>query len=241
MYAKKLAGPEASSLKYDLITALGSFALAGPAAMQKLALRLITLLTARYNWRHGELRVGQREIATLWSVDERTVKREMAKLRALGWIVPLSPARRGRVASYALDPGRILGATRETWPLVGCDFVARMAGQEEAAEPSTVVPFLRHEPKEPEPEMPEENGRDAWDAMRRHLRGEDAAIFSNWFAALTSGGRSGDALVLRAPSAFHANYIRTHFGDRLQGALGRIDGPTTLRIIAEETASAEKA
>ena len=239
MYAKKRAGLEASSLKYDLITALGGFALAGPAGTQRLVLRLITLLTARYNWRLAELRAGQREIAALWSVDERTVKREMARLRGLGWLVLTSPARRGRVATYALDPARILADTRACWDRVGPDFVDRLAGLEKGAgtglETGTVVPFPRPEPEHPP--QPEAAGRDAWAAMRRLLRSEDEAIFANWFAALTSGGEAGGALILRAPSSFHASYIRTHFADRLLRALDRIEGPGGLRIVAAEDAA----
>ena len=103
-----------------------------------LVLRLITLVTARYNWRQGILHVGQREIARLWSVDERTVKREMAKLRSLGWITVESPARRGRVASYALDLTAIRSATREAWARVGEDFDARMRGTAEIPVGGTV-------------------------------------------------------------------------------------------------------
>ena len=128
MQAKKLAGPEAASQKYDLLTALGAHAMAGPPGLQRLVLRFLTLVTARYNWRQGTLHVGQREIARLWSVDERTVKREMARLRALGWITLESPARRGRVATYALDLIAIRTATRDDWPRVGEDFAARMRG-----------------------------------------------------------------------------------------------------------------
>ena len=128
MQAKKLAGPEAASQKYDILTAIGCHALGGPPGLQRLALRFTTLVTARYDWRRGILHVGQREIARLWSVDERTVKREMAKLRALGWLTLESPARRGRVASYALDLTAIRAATRDAWAKVGEDFDARMRG-----------------------------------------------------------------------------------------------------------------
>jgi hypothetical protein len=39
----------------------------------------MALITMRYNWQRDELTTGQGEIAPLWSVDERTVKREMAR------------------------------------------------------------------------------------------------------------------------------------------------------------------
>lgn len=241
MQAKKLAGPEAASQKYDILTAIGCHALGGPPGLQRLALRFITLVTARYDWRRGILHVGQREIARLWSVDERTVKREMAKLRALGWLTLESPARRGRVASYALDLTAIRAATRDAWAKVGEDFNARMRGGPEGGpgreverEPvggGTVLRFPRAEA------MPEPAG-DVWGRMRQLLRGEDAAVFANWFEPLRggergAGERAGGCLVLVAPSAFHATYVRTHYGERLRAALRRSDGPAELRIVAD--------
>ena len=140
------AGAQAASRKYDLITALGAFALAQGKPQQRLVLRLITLLTARYNWIRDELCVGQREIASLWACDERTVKREMAKLRELGWLVVRRQGARGRVSQYRLDIGRMLDGTRAQWPAIGPDFVRRLdppdpAPAAVAAMPSSVVPF----------------------------------------------------------------------------------------------------
>ena len=104
-------GRQASSRKYDLITALGVHACRGDKHFQRLVLRFITAIVARYNWQADELSIGQRELAALWSVDERTVKRELAKLRALGWLVQKRAAVRGRVAIHGLDIAAILSAT----------------------------------------------------------------------------------------------------------------------------------
>jgi len=97
MLSPKPVGRDAAARKYDIITALGAYALAGGKHDHRLVLRFITLVTARYNWARNELAVGQREIAQLWSVDERTVKREMAKLRGCGWLVVKRQGARGRV------------------------------------------------------------------------------------------------------------------------------------------------
>ena len=83
MLAGKLVGRSAAALKYDLLTVMGAYALSQDKGAQRLVLRLMTLVTARYNWKRDQLAVGQREIARLWQVDERTVKREMAKLRGM--------------------------------------------------------------------------------------------------------------------------------------------------------------
>ena len=81
MQIARPVGRQAASRKYDLLTALGVHACHGDKHLQRLVLRFMTLIVARYNWQHDDLSVGQREIAALWAVDERTVKREMAKLR----------------------------------------------------------------------------------------------------------------------------------------------------------------
>lgn len=235
MRATKLVGPEAASQKYDLLTALGCHALTGPAGLQRLILRFLTLITARYNWRTGQFHVGQREIARLWSVDERTVKREMARLRSFGWITLESPARRGRVATYALDLTAIRAATRTAWPRVGEDFEARMTGTPIPAAGGTVVPFPRPDlarpPTDDDAGEEEAAAEDPWDRMRRMLHEADAVVFASWFDALKNRGRAGEALVLVAPSAFHASYVRTHYAERLAAAARRACGAETVRIV----------
>ena len=84
MQIAKPVGRNASALKYDILSALAVHALAGDKHRQRLILRLSALITTRYNWQRNELSMGRDEIARLWSVDERTVKREMARLRTLG-------------------------------------------------------------------------------------------------------------------------------------------------------------
>ncbi len=234
MQARKLAGPDAGSQKYDILTALGCHSLSADAGVQRLTLRFLTLVTARYNWRQGILHVGQREIARLWSVDERTVKREMAKLRGLGWITVVSPARRGRVASYALDLTAIRSATRQSWTLVGPDFEARMRGlpepDAEAPATGTVVPFPRVASTPAQGEQEDGIAPAGWTGMRALLRDEDPAVFMAWFEPLACEGGAGGCLTLTAPSAFHASYVRTHYVDRLRRAMRQAEAGTDLRV-----------
>lgn len=235
MRATKLAGPEAASQKYDILTALGCHALTGPAGLQRLVLRFVTLITARYNWRTGQFHVGQREIARLWSVDERTVKREMARLRSFGWITLKSPARRGRVATYSIDLTAIRAATQAAWPYVGEDFDTRMRGGSAPLTGGTVVPFPRSDIEPPatndNPGEGETSPEDVWDRMRQMLHDADAVVFASWFDALKSQGRVGEALVLVAPSAFHASYVRTHYAERLAATARRACGAESVRIV----------
>ena len=92
MHSLRPTGRGASSRKYDILTALSAFALRGSKHEQRRVLRFMLLITARYNWRRDRLSVGQREIAMMWSCDERTVKREMARLKALGWLKVIKQA-----------------------------------------------------------------------------------------------------------------------------------------------------
>ena len=76
----KRVGPNAGALKYDLLTALSVAGLHGTPTEQTSLMRLTALITARYNWRLEEVSVGQDELARLWAVNLRTVKREMKRL-----------------------------------------------------------------------------------------------------------------------------------------------------------------
>lgn len=217
MQVKKPTGQNASVLKYDILTALGVHALAQPKPAQKLMLRLMTLMTARYNWSRNELAVGQREIARLWSVDERTVKREMAKLRAMGWLVVKRQGVRGRVSEYGIDLDRIHDDTRNSWALVGPDFEHRMSGNESA--PTNVVP-LRSGQAAAAPDLSDGS---EWSMTKAVLHREDPAIYTAWIDALVRGERAGGRLTLTAPSRFHANYVMSHLKPRVLAACREID------------------
>lgn len=207
-------GREAGSRKYDILTALATHALAQDGHAPRLVLRLIALITARYNWQRDELAVGQAEIARLWSVDERTVKREMARLRAMGWLVQKRAAARGRVAVHGLDVARMMEDTRPAWPRVGEDFVARVAGPQ-AVPASNVVP-LRPAP------APRQDGS-LWAMVQARLAEGDPAAYAAWFHALAEAGVEGGRMVLAAPTRFHATYVMTHLHMRLLAAVRAVD------------------
>ncbi|ABL70998.1 MULTISPECIES: hypothetical protein [Paracoccus] len=214
MQVIRAVGREAAAKKYDLLSAMMAHGLAGDKHRQRLVLRLMALITTRYNWQRDELTIGQREIARLWCVDERTVKREMAKLRALGWIEIKQQGARGRVSVLGLNLDRILLDTKAEWPNIGPDFVERVGGKR--AEPtSNVVPLHRPEP------MPAEG---LWAEARTRLAEEDPALFDAWFAGLIEAERDETCLTLFAPSRFHAAYVQTHLLERLRIAVQRCDG-----------------
>jgi len=222
MLAGKAVGRKAATKKYDILTALGAYALAQDKGQQRLALRLMVLITARYNWRLNELSMGQKEIARLWAVNERTVKREMAKLRQLGWVNIKTPSARGRVATYAFDFNQISTTTQEVWPAVGPDFVERMAG----LYPATVVKvdFGNGAGQEAKGlDVPEPSGQ--WGEMRALLRAQDESVFRNWFARLQFVSFVEGFLHLSTESGFLARYIETHLSQSLLAAGIQVFGP----------------
>ncbi|KUF10024.1 hypothetical protein [Pseudoponticoccus marisrubri] len=225
MQVARPVGRAAASRKYDLLTALGAHALAQDKTVQRRVLRLLTLITARYNWARDELAVGQREIARLWSVDERTVKREMARLRADGWLVVRRQGARGRVTEYRLDLERVLEDTRPQWDAVGPDFALRMGTAD--GEAAQVVP-MPVKGRVPAPEVREGT---EWALARALLHGEDEALYASWLHGLERAERAGGRLTLRAPSRFHAAYVQTHLERQVLAACQAVDdGVTELRV-----------
>ncbi|WP_295313172.1 hypothetical protein [Roseobacter sp.] len=224
MFSTKPVGRGASARKYDLLTALGAFGLAQGKHDQRRVLRLMTLITARYNWSRDELAVGQREIARLWSVDERTVKREMALLRARAWLTVKRQGARGRVTEYRLGIDRILADTNAQWPCVGPDFELRMAG----GDVEKVVPL----PVRGTVPAPDLTHGTEWALAQAVLHAEDTGTYASWLAALERAGRAGGRLTLRAPSRFHAAYVQTHLAGRVLAACREVDADVAeVRIV----------
>lgn len=226
MLSTKPVGRGAAARKYDLLTALGAYALAQDKHVQRRVLRLMTLITARYNWARDELAVGQREIAHLWSVDERTVKREMALLRARGWLIVRRQGARGRVTQYSLALEQILQETSAQWACVGSDFELRMSGAGEAD--STVVPLPVTSPVA----APDVSSGTEWALARALLHAEDPASYAAWAKSLHRVERAGGRVTLRAPSRFHAVYVQTHLERRFLAAMTEVDATVSeLRIV----------
>ncbi|QPM92440.1 helix-turn-helix domain-containing protein [Pseudooceanicola algae] len=213
MQIVKPVGKEAASRKYDLLSALSVHGLGADPGTQRRVLRLISLITARYNWQRDELCVGQREIARMWSVDERTVKREMARLRALGWLVQKTRGARGRISTYGLDLVQILEDTRPAWGLVGEDFVARLGPAEGVAETNVVPMRPVSAPK----------GQGVWAGAQALLAAEQPGLYGAWLSGLTEVEISGGKVVLAAGSSFQQSYIATHCKQVLTAALRRVD------------------
>jgi len=225
MDAKKLTGPNAGSIKYDLITAMSVLGLAGKPSLQTSMTRLIALVTARYNWFRDEVTVGQRDIAKMWSVDQRTVKREMKRLLEAGILVKVRHGVRGRVAAYRLNYREIVNLSEPHWTLVGPDFVERMS----TLYPHSAVKVVKVDfgKKPPESNIPLTGDRSGWRKTCQILRASDESIFRNWYNKLTFKSIVDSELILTAPNNFIAQYILTHLEGLLllaaQESLPKVD------------------
>ena len=216
MELKKLTGPQAGSLKYDLLTALSVAGLHGSPTVQTSLMRLTAVITARYNWRLDEVSIGQAELARLWAVNERTVKREMKRLTEDGWIVCIRPGVRGRVGAYRLNYSRIYENTESCWASVGPDFADRMA-EMSGARRVVKVDFSGAAPR-PVPLSVVPEGRTGWPAVARRLQQSHPELYESWFAKLKEGEAVAREINLIAPNAFVAGYVQTHLMQNLQNA-----------------------
>ncbi|MES2539516.1 MAG: hypothetical protein V4583_02885 [Pseudomonadota bacterium] len=216
MQLPRPVGREAASRKYDILSALMAFALSKDKHVQRQVMRIMALITTRYNWQRDELTMGQGEIARLWSVDDRTVKREMARLRAQGWLVLKRQGARGRVSSYGMDLNRMLEDTRPAWPLIGEDFIARLEPGEAVGQGGSNIVPLRPVAQ------PVADGS-IWADAQALLCAEDAASYGAWLHTLVQSGHEANCLTLAAPTRFHATYVGTNLKDRVLAALRQID------------------
>lgn len=221
MLSPKAVGRGSAARKYDLLTILGSYALSQDRSLQRQTLRLICLITARYNWQTDQLSMAQTEIAKLWSVDPRTVKREMAVFRERGWLIERRASGRGQVTVYGLGISRILEDTRGVWENIGPDLVDRLSVGAGPETPENIIPF-------PPTTQPEADGS-VWSRIAQNMHRDDPSIYRAWIAALRPEW-TGDELVLHAPSPYHASYVKTHFASKIYAALRRLEPGLRLQI-----------
>ena len=219
-------GPGAAVVKYDVLTALSVMALREGQGMQTTVLRLIALMTARYNWKLDQVSVPQADMARLWNVSERTVKREIKRLVGSGLVVCLRAGVRGRVAAYRLNYAQLAQVSCGYWPDVGPDFEARMQDRAATGQSKVVkVDFTRAAA----PVLPVAAG--VWGRVLEDLATSDPANLQNWYMKLGWVSEQGGKVVLSAPSGFVAHFVQTHLTRQLVPALARALGcPVRLEI-----------
>ncbi|MTH76927.1 hypothetical protein [Paracoccus aestuariivivens] len=225
MDLKRFTGPQAGAQKYDLLTALAVAGLNGTAGFQTSMLRLVALITARYNWKADEFSVSQRDLARMWSVDERTVKREIKRLTSASILLQLRPGVRGRVAAYRLNYAELYRLSAPHWSEVGPDFSARMQSghiEDKPAEDKVVRIDFRAKP-EPADQMP-------FAITLHRLAGTEPELHRSWFSALSFVSFDGTLLCLKASSSFIGQYIAVHHLKPLQDT-AQIEFPSLRRVI----------
>lgn len=219
MHSQRLTGPGAGAEKYDLVTAMAVNGLATGGARQSTMLRLIALVTARYNWAADEVSIGQREMAALWSVDERTAKRETRRLIEAGLLEIKRPGVRGRVAAYRLRRDEIYRQTAPGWGNVGPDFDARMAArQDPAPAPTQERPKVVQVDFATRTVTPAASG--PWRMVQARLAADQPGPHAAWFSQLTADQPDASGtLTIRAPSRFVAGYVTTRLLVQLERAV----------------------
>lgn len=213
MDAQRMTGPGAGVVKYDLVTSLSVAGLNGPPVLQTSMMRLISLITARYNWTQDELCVGQREMARMWSVNERTVKREVKRLTEAGLLICKRAGVKGRVATYRLNIQRIVEMSEPCWALVGPDFEARM----QARHGSTSIKVVALKDYATSP-VKTSDADTPWERTLQRLSETDPSVFQSWFAKVGFCSFDAGTLQLTVPTRFSERYIATHLMGPLTGA-----------------------
>jgi len=227
MDAKRILGRNSGVQKYDLLTALAISGMHGTQGHQTSMLRLIALVTARYNWRADEFCVGQRDMARIWGVNERTVKREIKRLCADGILICKRQGVRGRVGSYRLNIPEIYRRTSQLWSSVGPDFAERM-NTNQPDRPATVV-------KVDFRSAPEPQGQGGWRDVMSNLRQRTPSSYVNWYAHVTKEGFENGVLTLKASSNFVAHYIQTHLAAELIAEVERHMGPVQRLVVISQS------
>ncbi|MFG5379921.1 DnaA N-terminal domain-containing protein [Yoonia sp. R2-816] len=211
MDAKRLVGIKASSLKYDLLTALSVSGLHRDARHQISISRLVLLITARYNWRLDEFCVGQRDLARMWNVTERTVKREIKYWLEKQLVICKRQGVRGRVGAYRLNYPEIYCMSAPFWQNVGPDFHERMTETHPFRNAKVVAVDFRSKTTAPDAVDPlSAKDLHTWRAACQRMQELHPAHYRNWIARLTFESDDQETLVLSARNQFVAHYVQTH-------------------------------
>ena len=226
MDVKRLTGVKAGSLKYDLLTALSVSGLHLDARHQISTARLTLLITARYNWRHDEFCVGQRDLARMWNVTERTVKREIKYWLDQRMVICKRQGVRGRVGAYRLNYAEIYRMSGPYWKNVGPDFHERMTETNPVKDAKVVAVDFRKEARAPDvPALTPVSDPHTWRAACQRMRDLHPEHYQNWIASLTFGSDDQETLELRASNQFVAQYVQTHLIAILAEAVEATLGP----------------
>lgn len=219
MQSQRLTGLGAGAEKYDLLTAMAVNGLAAGGSRQASMMRLIALVTARYNWGSDEVTIGQREMAALWSVDQRTAKREIRRLIDAALLEIKRPGVRGRVASYRLRRDELYRQTAAGWANVGPDYHARMSLRQQPLQ-ATTPKAAKAAPPDFATAKPEPSSDHPWDRALSCLSSDQPGLFTVWYNQLRAELPEADGVLrIQAPSRFIAGYVKARLFAPLERAV----------------------
>lgn len=175
-----------------------------------------------------EFCVGQRDLARMWNVTERTVKREIKYWLETQVVICKRRGVRGRVGAYRLNYPEIYRQSEPYWAAVGPDFQARMAETNPMQQSKVVAIDFRSTPSSPPPEAAESDDHAApktWRATCQRMRNLHPAHYQNWIGLLSFGGDDGESISLYANNQFVAHYVQTHLTGLIMEAVEATLGP----------------
>lgn len=218
-----------ASLKYDVLSALAVAALSQKDRTRIDYFRLIALITSRYDWLRGEVSIGHSQLAELWSIDVRSVKRQVAYYADAGLMKKSRAGVRGRVTVYEIDLLKLIETTRPTFAKIGPDLEERLdqfygaAVQSETAQDSAETKTLGEINRDRvgatssdsallrPANVDREDGR-ILSALRCAL---SPSVFERWFKDVTIRKASSGAIEFLFPTKFTADYVERTFEKQL--------------------------
>lgn len=223
MELRHLTGPNAGVLKYDLLTALSVAGLHGTVGFQISLSRLICLVTARYNWKLDEFCVGQKDMARMWNVNERTVKREVKRWLETKLVICKRQGVRGRVGAYRLNYLEIYRISEPHWTAVGSDFVERMSEKIPRNEVQDKIIKVNFATQAGQPQPFSVKG--SWKSVGARIQKLHPEQFQSWIASLEFISENSDSYTLRAKNQFMVKYLETHLSSIINEAIEAEVGP----------------
>lgn len=219
MVAKHPRAP-GPSVKYDLLSAIAVCALYDGAIRKALGPKLLALITTRFDWSTGLISAGHDQLAALWNIDKRAVKRTLQELKDLEILLVLKRGVRGNVTLYRLDIWKALSLTKPVWPHLGEDFKRRLEeisqNHSSAATPKIVSLAGRRE----ENAQTEEITDPLLKSLAREVHG---VTFDRWFRR-PQLARTKDKIVFEYDTVFMADYVMKEYGEVLARLAAEIEG-----------------
>lgn len=208
--ASRSTGIGAGVRKYDVLSAVALAGLHGQSMPSQRALRLIALITMRYNWASDSLAIGHDELTRLWKVSKRTVIREIDALRQVGILVVLRAGRKGRVSLYRLDVHALRAASASVLEASAPDVAGRLEGPlpvtSSHGHASAGAPSVRCLPD------------DAWSRTLAGLSNTVSASARARWLEPCEAVVDGCVLRVMTDSSFRAAYVARTFGDAIERA-----------------------